>query len=53
MKLSTKGRYAIIALLDLVKNGSERLVTLVEISKTDATLSSTVMPLNIEGSWGK
>ena len=33
MKLSTKGRYAIIALLDLVKNGSERLVTLVEISK--------------------
>ena len=33
MKLSTKGRYAIIALLDLVKNGSNRLVTLVEISK--------------------
>jgi len=33
MKLSTKGRYAIIALLDLVKNGSTRLVTLVEISK--------------------
>ena len=33
MKLSTKGRYAIIALLDLVKNGSDRLVTLVEISK--------------------
>ena len=33
MKLSTKGRYAIIALIDLVKNGSDRLVTLVEISQ--------------------
>ncbi len=32
MKLSTKGRYAMIALVDLVLNGSERLVTLTEIS---------------------
>ena len=32
MKLSTKGRYAMVALVDLVLNGSERLVTLVEIS---------------------
>ena len=33
MKLSTKGRYAMVALVDLVLNGSERLVTLVEISE--------------------
>ena len=33
MKLSTKGRYAMIALVDLVLNGKERLVTLVEISE--------------------
>ena len=33
MKLSTKGRYAIIALIDLVNHGSNELVTLVEISK--------------------
>ena len=32
MKLSTKGRYAMVALVDLVLNGSDRLVTLVEIS---------------------
>ena len=32
MKLSTKGRYAMVALVDLVLNGSNRLVTLVEIS---------------------
>ena len=33
MKLSTKGRYAMVALVDLVLNGSNRLVTLVEISE--------------------
>ena len=33
MKLSTKGRYAMVALVDLVLNGSGRLVTLVEISE--------------------
>ena len=33
MKLSTKGRYAMLALVDLVLNGSDRLVTLVEISE--------------------
>ena len=33
MKLSTKGRYAMIALVDLVLNGTSRLVTLVEISE--------------------
>ncbi len=33
MKLSTKGRYAMVALVDLVLNGSDRLVTLVEISE--------------------
>jgi Rrf2 family iron-sulfur cluster assembly transcriptional regulator len=33
MKLSTKGRYAMLALVDLVLNGSGRLVTLVEISE--------------------
>ena len=32
MKLSTKGRYAMVALVDLVQNGEGRLVTLVEIS---------------------
>ena len=32
MKLSTKGRYAMVALVDLVLNGADRLVTLVEIS---------------------
>ncbi len=32
MKLSTKGRYAMVALVDLVLNGSDRLVTLTEIS---------------------
>ena len=33
MKLSTKGRYAMVALVDLVLNGEGRLVTLVEISE--------------------
>ena len=33
MKLSTRGRYAMIALVDLVLNGNKRLVTLVEISE--------------------
>jgi Rrf2 family iron-sulfur cluster assembly transcriptional regulator len=33
MKLSTKGRYAMVALVDLLLNGSNRLVTLVEISE--------------------
>ena len=33
MKLSTRGRYAMIALVDLVINGNDRLVTLVEISE--------------------
>jgi Rrf2 family transcriptional regulator, iron-sulfur cluster assembly transcription factor len=33
MKLSTKGRYAMVALVDLVQNGSDRLVNLVEISE--------------------
>jgi Rrf2 family iron-sulfur cluster assembly transcriptional regulator len=33
MKLSTKGRYAMVALVDLVLHGSDRLVTLVEISE--------------------
>jgi len=33
MKLSTKGRYAMVALVDLVLNGSDRLVSLVEISE--------------------
>jgi Rrf2 family iron-sulfur cluster assembly transcriptional regulator len=33
MKLSTKGRYAMLALVDLVLNGTDRLVTLVEISE--------------------
>ena len=33
MKLSTKGRYAMVALVDLVQNGEGRLVTLVEISE--------------------
>ena len=33
MKLSTKGRYAMLALVDLVLNGEDRLVTLVEISE--------------------
>ena len=33
MKLSTKGRYAMVALVDLVLNGSNRLVNLVEISE--------------------
>ena len=33
MKLSTKGRYAMLALVDLVLNGENRLVTLVEISE--------------------
>jgi len=33
MKLSTRGRYAMIALVDLVINGKDRLVTLVEISE--------------------
>ena len=33
MKLSTKGRYAMIALVDLALEGSERLVSLVEISE--------------------
>lgn len=32
MKLSTKGRYAMIALVDLVLHGAKRLVTLVEIA---------------------
>ena len=32
MKLSTKGRYAMVALVDLVLNGTGGLVTLVEIS---------------------
>ena len=32
MKLSTKGRYAMVALVDLVLNGTDRLVTLAEIS---------------------
>ena len=40
MKLSTKGRYAMVALVDLVLNGSSRLVTLVEISeRQDISLS--------------
>lgn len=33
MKLSTKGRYAMIALADLAENGAETLVSLGEISK--------------------
>ena len=33
MKLSTKGRYAMVALVDLVENGQDRLVSLVEISE--------------------
>ena len=33
MKLSTKGRYAMIALVDLALQGNERLVSLVEISE--------------------
>ena len=33
MKLSTKGRYAMIALTDLAAAGSERLVSLSEISE--------------------
>ena len=33
MKLSTKGRYAMVALVDLVLNGTDRLVTLAEISE--------------------
>ncbi len=33
MRLSTKGRYAMLALVDLVLNGEDRLVTLVEISE--------------------
>ncbi len=33
MKLSTKGRYAMIALTDLVNNGEGRLVSLTEISE--------------------
>lgn len=33
MKLSTKGRYAMIALADLVRNGEERLVSLSEIAE--------------------
>ena len=33
MKLSTRGRYAMVALVDLVQNGEGRLVTLVEISE--------------------
>lgn len=33
MRLSTKGRYAMVALVDLVLNGTDRLVTLVEISE--------------------
>ena len=33
MKLSTKGRYAMIALTDLAAQGSERLVSLSEISE--------------------
>ncbi|WP_424926601.1 Rrf2 family transcriptional regulator [Amaricoccus tamworthensis] len=33
MKLSTKGRYAMIALTDLATNGSDRLVSLSEISE--------------------
>ena len=33
MKLSTKGRYAMVALVDLALNGENRLVSLVEISE--------------------
>ncbi|WP_108484119.1 Rrf2 family transcriptional regulator [Oceaniglobus ichthyenteri] len=33
MKLSTKGRYAMVALTDLALTGSDRLVTLGELSK--------------------
>ena len=33
MKLSTKGRYAMVALVDLVLTGNDRLVSLVEISE--------------------
>ncbi len=33
MKLSTKGRYAMVALSDLALNGPERLVTLGELSR--------------------
>ena len=33
MKLSTRGRYAMVALVDLVQSGEGRLVTLVEISE--------------------
>lgn len=33
MKLSTKGRYAMIALTDLAVSGADRLVTLTEISE--------------------
>tara|TARA_A100001011_G_scaffold108363_1_gene114961 strand:- start:2 stop:460 length:459 start_codon:yes stop_codon:yes gene_type:complete len=33
MKLSTKGRYATTALVDLTLNGEDRLVTLLEISE--------------------
>ena len=33
MKLSTKGRYAMIALTDLARQGPERLVSLSEIAE--------------------
>ncbi len=33
MKLSTRGRYAMLALVDLVLNGQKTLVTLIEISE--------------------
>ena len=33
MKLSTKGRYAMIALTDLARQGGDRLITLAEISE--------------------
>ncbi len=40
MRLSTKGRYAVTAMLDLTLNGSEGPVTLAEISETqDISLS--------------
>lgn len=48
MRLSTKGRYAVTAMLDLTLNGTDGPVTLAEISETQVyrclTLSNCLPP---------
>ena len=48
MKLSTKGRYAMIALTDLARQGPDRLVSLSEIAERfGCSWSTTTRHLNI------